>query len=49
MKTMALIMMAAGMAVAAPAPSLISVRLTMKSDVFVSGEGYTGYVNVRVR
>ena len=46
MKTMALIMMAAGMAAAAPAPSLISVRLTMQSDVFVSGEGYTGYVTV---
>ena len=46
MKIIVFFAVAAGIAAAAPSPSLISVRLTMQSDVFVSGEGYTGYVNV---
>ena len=46
MKVIVFFAMAAFAAAAAPAPSLIAVRLTMQSDVFVSGEGYTAFVNV---
>lgn len=46
MKIGAIVMMAAIMASAAPLPSLIDVRISMLSDVFVEGEGYTAFINV---
>ena len=46
MKSALFFVMAAFSLAAAPSPSLISVRLSMKSDVFVAGEGYGAFVNV---
>jgi len=46
MKSMLLFAMAAFSLAAAPSPSLISVRLSMKSDAFVTGESYGAFINV---
>jgi len=46
MRTLAIAALAAFTAAAAPSPSLIAVRLDMRSDVFVAGEGYAAFINV---